>query len=121
MVDGKQVVCSDQEEKGIRMHWDLNDKYPEYRGHLMFDGVSEPKHDLVASKFYHRQLIESIVQKKIAAVNLKIEAAEESGDDGAKKSLLQARKSLKSQTGYDDSGWTTIDDLKKHLEAIQSL
>jgi hypothetical protein len=121
MENGKELICSDEEEKLIRMMWSLNDKYPDYSGHLMFDGVSEPKHNIEACKFYHRQMVESIIAKKIATVNLNIETAEESGDDSAKKTLLQARKSLKGQLSYDDSGWSTIDDLQKHLEAINSL
>jgi hypothetical protein len=121
MVDGKQITCSDSEEKLIRMMWSLNDKYPEYSGHLMFDGVSEPKHNIEACKFSHRQMVESIIAKKIATINLNIETAEESGDDSAKKTLLEARKSLKGQLNYDDSIWNTIDDCQKHLEMIKAL
>lgn len=121
MVDGKQVVCSDAEEKVIRMMWDLNDKYPEYSGYLMFDGVNEPKHDMVACKNCHRRLISSIIASKVAAINAKIETAEEAGDDASRKTLLQARGSLKGQLSYDHSGWSTIDDCKKHLEMVKAL
>lgn len=121
MVDGKQITCSDQEEAWIRKKWDLNTRFPEYEGHVMFDWASEPNHDLKTAKFHHRKLIESHISNKIAEINSKIEAAEEIGDENERKSLLQVRKSLKDQLGYDDGSWTKIEDLKSHLEGVKNL
>lgn len=119
MVDGKSVVCSAEEEKLLRMKWDLNDRYPEYQGHLMFDGISEPKHDIEACKKTHISLVNGQIAKQIALVNDQIEESLENGLDVA--SLYAKRKSLKVQMNPTLSNMETVADLKAHLEKVKTL
>lgn len=119
MVNGKEEACSAEEERVIRMQWDLNDRYPEYCGHLMFDGVNEPKHDMVECKKKHTTLVNSEVQKKIASLNLEIENALENNFVAA--DLYAKRKALKAQINPTLSEMATVADLKAHLEKVKSL
>lgn len=119
MVDGKELICSPEEERVIRMKWDLNTRYPEYVGHLMFDGVNEPKHDMAECKKHHINLVNAEIQKKIDRLNLDIENALE--NNFVANDLYAKRKALKAQTNPALSKMETVAHLKDHLEKVKSL
>lgn len=119
MIDGQEIICSAEEERLIRMKWDLNEKFPEYAGHLSFDGVSEPFHLMDDCKVKHITLVNAEIQKKTDSLNDKIESAQEDGLDTA--SLFAQRKALKAQRNPDLSKMTKIEHLKDHLEKMKAL
>lgn len=121
IINGAEVICSDEEERLIRMQWALNDQYPEYSGHLAFDGVSEPYHVMEDCKAKHRQLISFLIGEKVNKINSQLEIAEENYDEELKKILVSKRKSFKSHAGIDLSSIIKIEDLKRHLDIIKSL
>ena len=120
MVDGKEVVCSEEEERLIRMKWELNDRYPDYCGHIVFDGISEPKHDLVECKKKHAFLVNAEIQKKLDSLKLLIEQSEEDGASSLVE-LLSRRKLLKGHANPDLSSVSVIDQLKAHFEKVVAL
>lgn len=121
MVDGFEVICSDDEERVIRKHWLLNETYPEYASHLAFDGISEPFFVMDECKKRQKDMVKGIIENKISSINLQIESAEEEGNEDIRKSLIGKRKSLKAGLVYDDSKWNEIQELKSHLESVKGL
>lgn len=116
MVDGKEILCSDEEERVIRMHWALNDKYPQYVGHLMFDGVNEPIHDIVECKKHHSRLLNQAYEQEMKSVNDLIEIAQEEGKDPTP--LLAQRKSLRALASQDLSQIKTVEELIDSVPAL---
>ena len=113
IVNGQEIICSEEEERLIRLKWALNDKYPEYVGHLMFDGVSEPKHDMVECRKTHKKWHDAAVDEKIAEINRQYEIAQEDGLDFT--TLMQQRKALRKlkEKTFDDC--QTVDDLRSSV------
>lgn len=113
MVDGIEIICSDEEERLIRMKWALNDQYPEYVGHVAFDGISEPYHVIEDCKkrFYFH--LSQAIDKYLKDVNSKIETCEENGDESARLSLLAQRKQAKDLSSLDVSHCTSVQQLSE--------
>ena len=112
MVDGKEVICSDEEERLIRMKWALNDQYPEYSGHLAFDGVSEPYHVMDDCKQKFLSYLNRAIDAHQKDVNAKIETCEENGDEQSRISLLIQRKQSKDLYNIDISNCTHVQHLR---------
>lgn len=113
IVDGKELICSEEEERVIRMKWELNDKYPEYVGHLMFDGVTEPKHDMVECRKTHKKLHDAKVDEQIAEINRQIEIAQE---EGFETSLyFNIRKHLRKLKEMTFDHCETVEHLKQSI------
>lgn len=119
LIDGKEIVCSDQEEALIRKRWALNDRFPEYAGHLVFDGINEPSHNIPACRNHHQRLVKSIIENKLEILRKEIEAAQEDGLDTS--ALFARRKHIKSFVDSDLSWANAIEDLKAHLEEVKKL
>lgn len=115
MVDGIEVICSPEEEAVIRQYWDMNDKYPEYSGHLMFDGVNPPEHNMHECKKHLLNFMNIAVEKCVADINNKIQHAEESGDIDLKNKLISDRKIVKSLSNPDLSDCKTVEHLKNSI------
>lgn len=107
--NGKEIVIGDEEEKAVLMFWSLNESYPQYVGHLMFDGVSEPKHDMVECKKRHTLLLKDACDHEMKSITEQIEIAQENGKDII--DLLAQRKSIRSMVSMDLSEINTIDQL----------
>lgn len=120
MVDGVELICSDEEERLILKKWSLNEKYPEYRGHLMFDGISEPQHDLVQCSIHHKGMIEQVISESIEKINRQIEEAEDNGYDSLKSDLISKRKSIKSLIQFEEKSFKSVDEMKSHLESVKT-
>lgn len=112
MENGVEIICSPEEETVIRQHWALNDKYPEYCGHLMFDGVNPPEHNIEECKKDFLVFLANAATKCLSDIKSKIEIAEENGDGSARDSLISYRKVIKSLLNPDISSVKTIDDLR---------
>lgn len=116
MVDGKTIVCSDEEERLLLMKWALNDKYPQYIGHLTFDGISEPNHDMTECKKRHASLLTQAYEKELKILNDQIEIAQEDGKDITP--LFAQRKTLRAMVSQDLSGINTIDELVNSIPEL---
>lgn len=119
MVDGIEVICSEHEEAQIRNKWALNDAYPEYSGHLMWDGVNEPLHHIRDCQQKHKVLVEKIINEKLIGTAIQIEEAQEEGDLIKERVLIARRKYLKSFLNLDFSEYQDIRSLKYHLEEMK--
>lgn len=117
MVDGKEIVCSDEEERLIRMKWALNTQHPEYSGHLAFDGVSEPYHVMDDCKKKFCDYLAQAIERYLKDVNEKIETCEENGDESTRLALLAQRKQAKDLYSLDISHCTSVQELKDMIPA----
>jgi len=121
MVNGKEVVCSSEEEALIRQRWKMNDTYPEYSGHLAFDGVSPPYHLIEDCKGSHQKFINQIIAEKVKVVNEQLEIAIEDNNIANQQKLISRRKMLKSYLVIDFTNLHSINDLKNHLEMVKKV
>lgn len=110
MVDGKEVECTPAEEQLFRNFWALNDEYPEYTGHLMFDGATEPKHDMEQCAKHHKTNHDTTVDAKINELNKLIEIQQEEGRDFS--DLLQQRKEMRALKDMDFNHCKTVEELR---------
>lgn len=115
MVDGKEIILSETEERQQRAYWALNDSYPEYVGHCGWDGVSEPVHDMVECRKHHTSLMNKAVQNSIVDINKKIEIAEEQGNAALRESLLIQRKVIRSHMNKDFNSCKTVQELRSSV------
>jgi hypothetical protein len=113
LVNGEEVVLTEQEERQQRAYWDLNTKYPEYRGHCGWDGVNEPFHDMIECKKHHCRLLDEASQQAISEINAQIETAQENGEPFMH--LLQLRKQFKELAKMDLSQYEDIESLKNSV------
>lgn len=116
LIDGKEIICSEEEEKNIRASWALNDEYPEYVGHSAFDGVNPPHHLIEEVKKEHKLLINKALQLALKDVNLQIEEAQENGKDLT--SLFLLRKNLKEDASYNFQEINDVKNLKASVPAL---
>lgn len=112
MIDGVEIVCSEEEEKLIRKYWKLNELYPEFSGHLQFDRMSDPKYDMDKCRKLHRSILEKEVNEKIIQINKEIENAEDEGRD--KSDFIKKRKFYKDLLNYDESILIKMEHIKEH-------
>ena len=94
LVNGKEVILTEEEEKNTRAYWAMNDKYPDYVGHCGFDGLNPPLHDMVQCKKLYISLINDAIEKKIVSLNNLIEMAREDGDTATETKLMEQEKRL---------------------------
>lgn len=112
IIDGKELVLTEKEERQQRAFWALNDKHPEYVGHCGWDGVNEPFHDMVECRKLHAKLINKAYESAKEDLSKKIEIAQEEGNDVMEKSLIEQRKNLRSCLDIEFSSCNTVDELK---------
>lgn len=115
LIDGKEVILSEKEERQQRAFWALNDKYPEYTGHCGWDGVNEPFHDMVECRKHHKNLLSKAYDTSKADLDKKIEIAQEEGNDAMHKSLLAQRKALRVHLDMNFDGCQTVDQLRSSI------
>lgn len=113
MVDGKEIICSEKEEKNTRLFWDLNDKYPEYVGSCAFDGVNAPYHIIEEVKKTHQSLLNNSCLSAIKKINEKIERAQENEEDT--KELFKERKRINEFANMQIDHLNTVDELKNSI------
>ena len=99
MVDGVEIILSDEEEAHVRAWWAFNEKYPEYHDCNRYDGASAPVIDMDRARELHVINVNRAINEKLDALRPEIEKAEDDGDDAAKANLVARRKMLK---GYLD-------------------
>jgi len=119
MVNGKEIICSDEEEVLIRKMWALNEKYPDFCGHLSFDGVSEPFHDIIECKKKLKQLVAQEIELALTILRDYIEMAEENGDEYLKKVTIGKRKEIKGLLNYKDETWNCVEHLDNYLKYVR--
>lgn len=112
MVNGAEVVCSENEESQIIEYWNFNDKYPLYQDCNRYDGSSMPVIDMQRAKEIHLSHLERYRDWKVKEINEKIEMARENADSILEKELLSQRKCIRNFSNQDFSDAKTIDDLK---------
>lgn len=115
MIDGKQVTCSDEEEKLIRNYWDMNDRYPEYSGHCAFDGSNPAYHIMKDCKEKHTDYINVCIDFALKDINKSIEIALENGSD--LQDLYTRRKLIKQLADPDLSNYTTVEELRNSIHS----
>lgn len=120
MVDGIELVCSEEEESVIREYWELNKNYPEYTGHLSFNGVSPPFYYIEECKKQHLNLVKKASELAIKELNDLIEKAQEDGENDLLKELYAKRKVIRKACEIDISQCKTVDELKKTIPACIS-
>lgn len=113
LVDGKEIICSEEEEKNIRASWALNDQYPEYVGHSAFDGINPPYHLMEGVKKEHKLLLNKALELALKDINIQIEEAQENGKDLSR--LFELRKNLKKDASYN---FDHIDDVKNLKDSV---
>ena len=111
MVDGKEIICSEEEEALIRKKWFLNETYPDYRGHLMFGGICEPSYNMPGCIGLFLDRLRKAVQLAIDDINAQIESAQEEDEPSLVQELIKKRKQIKILLNVDVSKVKTIDDL----------
>ena len=121
MVDGKNIICSDQEETQIRKFWSFNESYPEYIDCNRYDGASDPIIDMTRAKELHLENLQKVIHQKTTVINQQIETADEENDGKSKAALLKQRKDLKAINSVDMTKFNTVADLKAHLEQVKAL
>lgn len=120
MIDGKEIICSEDEEKLILEFWEINKNHPEYMGHLSFNGITPAFHDMVECKKHHQYLIQKASESAIKEINELIEKAQEDGEDDLLKELYAKRKEIKQACEIDIAQCKTVDELKKTIPACIS-
>lgn len=119
LINGYEIYCTEDEEQLIRKKWELNKKFPEYSGHLVFDGISLPYHNLEECKKHHIKIINEILSIKIKTLNNKIEIAQENGENLT--NLYLQRKLLRNQLNPNIEKVSKIEELKDNLEKIKMI
>ena len=105
------VIAPEKPDEFLQELWDLNDKYPDFIHAVKFDHVSSPEHDMDECKKIFMKKITSSLELALKDITLKIEEAEEDGQDELRKQLLAQRKQLKTLSSIDLSLVKSIDDL----------
>lgn len=95
----------------LNKFWDLNKKYPDFMHAVNFDHASDPQHDIEICKKIFMLKLNAALEKCLKDITLKIEDAEEDGNDELRKQLLAQRKQLKTLANIDLSRVETVDDL----------
>ena len=113
LVDGKEVVCTQEEEAAILAYWEFNTKYPKYYDACQFDGFNMPVIFIDKAKEMHQQQITWAVDQELIKITEAIQIAAEDGDDTT--ALLAKRKLVRSYKNMDLTNISTMDDL---VEAI---
>lgn len=119
MIGENQVLCTDDEEDFLAKLRKLEQDYPEYANHVLYDGIREPWHDMNGCKKLHEQLVAKEIQKKLEDFRFQYEEAEENYDEGMKNRIIAKRNEIRSHLHSDISSMKTIQDLKNHLEKIK--
>lgn len=118
MVNGKEEILSEQEERQQRAYWALNDAYPEYSGHCGWDGANEPFHNMEECKKHHKKLLKDAYELAKSVINVKIEMAEEEVNNEMLKSAIEQRKELRKHLDSTFDHCKTVDDLKASIPEI---
>lgn len=110
MVNGKEIVLSDEEEKVTRMYWKMNTDNPEYIEACCFDGVKEPWYDLDALRTCKQKMIDRM---KISLMEELTDTINELEDEG--KDASDYRKQRAELRSYcpDLSKLETLEEIKK--------
>lgn len=115
MVDGIEIICSEQEEAAFRAYWDLNDQYPQYYDAFQFDGVSMPVTNMQRAKELHMLHVKKWVDEKIKSLSEEIQKAQENNDTKLIANLYFQRKSARAILDTDLTQVNTVADLKALL------
>jgi len=121
MVDGVEIILSDEEEAHVRAWWAFNEKYPEYHDCNRYDGASAPVIDMDRARELHVINVKNVIDEKLKELRADIEDAEDDGDDNRKDALISRRKSLKNLLQMDVSKFESVDQMYEHLNAIKAL
>jgi hypothetical protein len=115
MIDGVTYELSPEEEALTRQFWALNQTYPDYIGHIGWDGVNQPNTDMDGAKKTHTNYHSSSYSKALEGLRHKIEVAEENGQDTS--ALIAERKHLRTLEKVDTSTAQNFDDLRALVPA----
>ena len=109
MVNGEEIILTEDEEKNTLAYWDLNNMYPEYVGACAFDGVNPPYHDMETARRIHASRL--VEQKKSAYLDIceKIEIATDAGLD--LNDLFKKRQAIRNYEVPDLSACLSVNDL----------
>ena len=121
MVDGVEIILSDEEEAHVRAWWAFNEKYPEYHDCNRYDGANAPVIDMDRARELHVINVKNVIDEKLKELRADIEDAEDDGDDNRKDALISRRKSLKNLLQMDVSKFESVDQMYEHLNAIKAL
>lgn len=110
MVNGLEVILTEQEETNTRAYWDLNLENPEFEDACSFDGINPPSYDMEIIKAILTKKFDLEKEKALLQIAENIESAQEDEED---VSLLFAeRKMIKSLTCPDFSDCEDIETAK---------
>lgn len=111
IIDGEKIFLNEEEEKHLRIYWDLKERYKEYSDSILYDGASMPTIDIEKAKILHHKHLQTFIDNKVKEINSKIETFQENGDDP--KDLFLERKRIKDLINQDLSKVENLEDLKK--------
>ena len=121
MVDGVEIILSDEEEAHVRAWWAFNEKYPEYHDCNRYDGASAPVIDLSRARELHVENVNKVINEKLDSLSPVLEKAEEDGDSEAHLALVRHRKMLKGHLDRDTSHFDNVEGMYEHLNSIRGL
>lgn len=121
MVDGVEIILSEEEESHVRAWWAFNEKYPEYHDCNQYDGANPPFINMDRARELHVINVNQVVNEKLEALRSEIEKSEEEGDDLEYKSLIARRKILKASIQSDANRFDSVERMYEHLNQIKAL
>jgi hypothetical protein len=121
MVDGVEIILSDEEEAHVRAWWAFNEKYPEYHDCNRYDGASAPVIDIPRARELHVWNVNKVINEKLEVLRPQIEQAEDDGDDDTRAKLIARRKMLKGYLDRDVSHFDNVEGMYEHLNSIKGL
>ena len=113
MVDGKEIILTETEEAQIRAYWAANEKYPEYQGHIGWDGVNDHIYDMEPAKATHLRYHSEAQRLPLLDISHQIEIAQENGKDTSY--LFAQRKALRAIDHPDLCKAEDLDDLRASI------